>query len=70
MFDKISSKRNEKIKFIDNIKKASNRKKFSTLIVEGFREISLAHSCQFIMELLFCEECFARDEFSLINFCQ
>jgi TrmH family RNA methyltransferase len=67
MFDKISSKRNEKIKFIDKLKKASNRKKFSTFIVEGFREISRAHSCQFIMELLFCEECFARDEFSLIN---
>ncbi|MDR1590702.1 MAG: hypothetical protein LBR92_01765 [Puniceicoccales bacterium] len=58
MFEKINSRHNEKIKFIDKLKKSSNRKKFGTFIVEGFREVFRAHSHQFITELLFCEECF------------
>ncbi|MDR1435565.1 MAG: hypothetical protein LBI77_04140 [Puniceicoccales bacterium] len=69
MFARISSRHNEKIKFIDKLKKSSNRKKFGTFIVEGFREILRAHSREFIMELLFCEKYFTHeDEFhSLIQ---
>ncbi|MDR0590714.1 MAG: hypothetical protein LBG09_02590 [Puniceicoccales bacterium] len=64
MFEKISSKNNEKIKFIDKLKKSSHRKKFGLFPVEGFREISRAHSRQFLAELIFCEEYFAgRDDF-------
>jgi TrmH family RNA methyltransferase len=62
MFHRISSRHNEKIKFIDKLKKSSNRKKFGTFIVEGFREIFRAHSHQFIRELLFCEEYFAQKD--------
>jgi TrmH family RNA methyltransferase len=58
VFEKINSRHNEKIKFIDKLKKSSNRKKFGTFIVEGFREIFRAHARQFITELLFCEEYF------------
>jgi TrmH family RNA methyltransferase len=60
--EKITSKHNEKIKFIDKLKKSSDRKKFKTFPVEGFREISRAHSRQFITELLFCEEYFTDRE--------
>ncbi|MDR1907121.1 MAG: hypothetical protein LBQ03_02835 [Puniceicoccales bacterium] len=69
MFEKISSKHNEKIKFIDKLKKPSNRKKFGIFPVEGFREIFRAHSRQFIIELLFCEEHFTNREtfFALIQ---
>ncbi|MDR0418126.1 MAG: RNA methyltransferase [Puniceicoccales bacterium] len=58
MFEKISSRHNEKIKFIDKLRKASKRKKFGIFIVEGFREIDRAHSRQFVTEVLFCEEYF------------
>ncbi|MDR2812687.1 MAG: hypothetical protein LBB05_02810 [Puniceicoccales bacterium] len=58
MFEKISSRHNEKIKFIDKLKKSASRKRLGIFLVEGFREISRAHSRQFITELLFCEEYF------------
>jgi TrmH family RNA methyltransferase len=58
VFERISSRHNEKIKFIDKLRKASKRKKFGIFIVEGFREIDRAHSRRFIEELLFCEEYF------------
>jgi TrmH family RNA methyltransferase len=62
MLEKISSRHNEKIKFIDKLKKSSDRKKFGIFPVEGFREIFRAHSHQFITELLFCEKYFTDSE--------
>ncbi|MDR0741135.1 MAG: RNA methyltransferase [Puniceicoccales bacterium] len=69
MFEKISSRHNEKIKFIDKLKKSSDRKKFGIFPVEGFREIFRAHSHQFITELFFCEKYFTDREifFSFIR---
>ncbi|MDR2371553.1 MAG: hypothetical protein LBD60_00160 [Puniceicoccales bacterium] len=69
MFEKISSRHNEKIKFIDKLKKSSDRKKFGIFPIEGFREIFRAHSHLFITELLFCEKYFTDREtfFSFIR---
>jgi TrmH family RNA methyltransferase len=69
MFERISSRRNEKIKFIDKLKKSSDRKKFGIFPIEGFREIFRAHLHQFITELLFCGKYFTDREtfFSFIQ---
>jgi TrmH family RNA methyltransferase len=65
VFEKINSRHNEKIKFIDKLKKPSNRKKFEIFIIEGFREISRAHAHRFVTELLFCDEYFTNHKASL-----
>jgi TrmH family RNA methyltransferase len=65
MNEKINSKHNEKIRFIDKLKKPSHRKKFGLFPVEGLREISRAQECQLVRELLFCEACFSHREESL-----
>ena len=55
----IRSKQNEKIKFIDKLKKASHRKKFGAFIIEGYREIFRAYDYQFVSELFFCPALFS-----------
>lgn len=58
MSEIISSKQNDKIKFIDKLKKSSHRKKFGVFIVEGLREITRAHQENFIIEVIYCPELF------------
>jgi TrmH family RNA methyltransferase len=62
VFKSINSRHNGKIKFIDKLKKPSNRRKFGVFIIEGFREISSAYAHRFITELLFCDKYFTNRE--------
>lgn len=62
MGELIRSRHNERICFIDKLKKASRRKKFGIFPIEGFREITRAHQAGFVQELLFCETFFSAQE--------
>lgn len=65
----IRSRHNERICFIDKLKKASKRKKFGIFPIEGSREITRAYQMGFVQELLFCEEFFSapREEKAIIE---
>ncbi|MDE6575996.1 MAG: hypothetical protein K2L24_01175, partial [Opitutales bacterium] len=52
----IRSRSNEKIKFIDKLKKPAHRKQYNLFLIEGLREIIRAQAGGSVRELVFCPE--------------
>lgn len=66
----IRSRSNEKIKFIDKLKKPTHRKQYGLFLIEGLREITRAHTRGYVQELLICPEVCPEKVQTLLEQCE